>query len=166
MRGSAARGRGVPGQGVVEFAFVSIVLMLLVFGMIDLGRAVFTRQMLTNAVREAARNGIVATRSTTTIPDASTCTSGTYCASMVAAAASRSPSLGLTSANFTSGGTLTISCDTWTTGSSTGNITGCQTANPGDRLTVCATYQFGFTAARLLGLTTIPMNECAVVSLQ
>lgn len=170
MSGGATRGRGLPGQGVVEFAFVSIVLMLLVFGMIDLGRAVFTRQMLTNAVREAARNGMVAWQ-TQSAPDTTTCTSGTLCASMVAAAASRSPTLGLTSANFTSGGSLSIGCNPWTV-SGAGSITTCQptpaspASSSGDRLTVCATYQFSFTAARLLGLTTIPMKECTAVSLQ
>jgi len=45
------------GQSVVEFALVSLLLMTMVAGVIDLGRGVYTRTTLTNAVREASRYG-------------------------------------------------------------------------------------------------------------
>ena len=43
------------GQALVEFAFVFPVITLLTFGFIDVGRAVFTYNTLTNAARQAAR---------------------------------------------------------------------------------------------------------------
>lgn len=51
------RGRRQPhaGQALVEFAFIFPLIALLVFGFIDVGRAVFTANTLTNAAREAAR---------------------------------------------------------------------------------------------------------------
>jgi len=44
-----------PGQALVEFAFVFPIIALLVFGFIDVGRAVLTANTLTNAARQAAR---------------------------------------------------------------------------------------------------------------
>jgi Flp pilus assembly protein TadG len=48
------RGRA-RGQALVEFAFVFPIIVLLAFGFIDVGRAVFGYNTLTNAAREAAR---------------------------------------------------------------------------------------------------------------
>jgi Flp pilus assembly protein TadG len=159
-----------PGQSVVEFAIVSLVLMMFIFGTVDLGRGVLQRQMLTNAVREAARYGSVVNRSTLTFPStaATDCTAGSYCASVVAAAAKRSPSLNLTATNFASSGTITMKCDVWSTTASTANdVTTCQLpTGKGSRLTICANYQFTLTAPRLIGLGAIPMRECATVTLQ
>lgn len=44
------------GQATVEFAIVSIFLLLTVFGTIDFGRAIFLKSELEAAVREAARD--------------------------------------------------------------------------------------------------------------
>lgn len=49
------RGVGERGQATVEFAIVSIFLLLTVLGAIDFGRAIFLQSELENAVREAAR---------------------------------------------------------------------------------------------------------------
>src|SRR5665811_966119 len=43
------------GQGLVEFALVFPIIALLAFGFIDIGRAVFSYNTLTNAARQAAR---------------------------------------------------------------------------------------------------------------
>jgi hypothetical protein len=43
------------GQALVEFAFVFPIICLLVFGFIDVGRAVLSANTLTNAARQAAR---------------------------------------------------------------------------------------------------------------
>lgn len=43
------------GQALVEFAFVFPVIVLLAFGFIDVGRAVFSFNTLTNAARQGAR---------------------------------------------------------------------------------------------------------------
>lgn len=47
------------GQGLVEFALVLPILLLLIFAVFDLGRAVVLYTGLTNAAREGARLAIV-----------------------------------------------------------------------------------------------------------
>lgn len=47
------------GQSLVEFAFVFPIIMLLAFGFLDVGRAVFEWNTLTNAARSAARVAVV-----------------------------------------------------------------------------------------------------------
>ena len=47
------------GQALVEFALVFPVFLLLLFGLIDIGRAVFAYNEITNAAREGARLAIV-----------------------------------------------------------------------------------------------------------
>jgi len=51
-----SRGRG---QGLVEFALVFPVFVLLVFALFDVGRAVFSYNEITNAAREGARIAMV-----------------------------------------------------------------------------------------------------------
>jgi Flp pilus assembly protein TadG len=45
------------GQSMVEFALSSVVLLLLVGGLVDIGRAIFISEALSNAAREGARHG-------------------------------------------------------------------------------------------------------------
>jgi len=47
------------GQGMVEFALVLPVMVLLMIGLIDIGRAVFGYNTIANASRESARVAIV-----------------------------------------------------------------------------------------------------------
>jgi Flp pilus assembly protein TadG len=49
------------GQAIVEFALTLPVLVLCVFGTLDLGRAVYAQFTLANAVREGARQAIIET---------------------------------------------------------------------------------------------------------
>jgi hypothetical protein len=44
------------GQGLVEFALVVPLFLVLLFGMIEFGRAWMTKNILTGAAREAVRN--------------------------------------------------------------------------------------------------------------
>jgi Flp pilus assembly protein TadG len=53
------RRRRTRGQALVEFALVFPIFILVVMFMADFGRAVFSYNSITNAVREAARLGIV-----------------------------------------------------------------------------------------------------------
>jgi hypothetical protein len=53
---SARHGRG---QGLVEFALVIPIFLLILFALFDLGSAVFSYNSLTNAAREGARMAIV-----------------------------------------------------------------------------------------------------------
>ena len=51
---------GQRGSTAIEFALVLPVIAALLFVMIDFGRLLYTKEVLNNAVREAARTGIVA----------------------------------------------------------------------------------------------------------
>ena len=51
--------RGQAGQALTEFAFVLPVFILVMVGLFDLGRAVFSYNTITNAAREGARLAIV-----------------------------------------------------------------------------------------------------------
>ena len=59
---SALRRRRDGGQALVEFALVIPVFLLLLFGVIDFGRYVYTANGLSQAAREAARTGSVSMR--------------------------------------------------------------------------------------------------------
>lgn len=50
---------GDRGQGLVEFALIIPIFLLVVLGLFDLGRAVFYSSTLSNSAREAVRLGIV-----------------------------------------------------------------------------------------------------------
>jgi Flp pilus assembly protein TadG len=45
------------GQSMVEFAVSSVVLLLLVGGLVDIGRSIYVSEALSNAAREGARHG-------------------------------------------------------------------------------------------------------------
>jgi Flp pilus assembly protein TadG len=45
------------GQAIVEFAIVSVAFFMVVFGTVDLGRAIYMYSQLHNAVQEGARYG-------------------------------------------------------------------------------------------------------------
>jgi len=49
--------RGERGANLAEFALVAPLLIFLVFGIVDLGRAFYGYVVITNAVREGARYG-------------------------------------------------------------------------------------------------------------
>ena len=49
------RGKGNSGQGLVEFALIAPLFLILLFGMVEFGRAWMTKNILTGAAREAVR---------------------------------------------------------------------------------------------------------------
>jgi Flp pilus assembly protein TadG len=49
-----SRSRDRSGQALVEFMFVAVILLVMLFGMIDFCRAISTRQVLINLSREGA----------------------------------------------------------------------------------------------------------------
>ena len=58
LNSSGLRGaNGQLGQSMVEFALSSVVLLLLVGGLVDIGRAVNTTEVLSSAAREGVRHG-------------------------------------------------------------------------------------------------------------
>src|SRR5690348_2938556 len=101
--------RSSSGQGLVEFALILPVLVLIFMGIVDFGRAIYAYNAVSNAAREGARTGIVDQRMT----------SGTYNAAIEAA--NQATALGLTASDptqvlvtfpNTSGtcGTVTVGC--------------------------------------------------------
>jgi hypothetical protein len=71
--GTRSRGRGQHGQGLVEFALVLPVFALALFGLLDVGRLVYTNSALSQAAREGAR--LAATEAAWV---GSSCGTGTY----------------------------------------------------------------------------------------
>lgn len=61
----SSRRRRQRSQALIEFALVSPLLLLLIFGTLDIGRAVFYYDTLNHAAREGAR---VAVRASTSLP--------------------------------------------------------------------------------------------------
>jgi len=49
----------IRGQGLVEFALILPIFLLLLFGMVEFGRAWMTKNILTGAAREAVRRAAV-----------------------------------------------------------------------------------------------------------
>ncbi|HKN53530.1 MAG TPA: TadE/TadG family type IV pilus assembly protein [Amycolatopsis sp.] len=49
--------KGQRGQSLVEFAVSSVVLLLLVGGVVDIGRSIYVSEALSNSAREGARHG-------------------------------------------------------------------------------------------------------------
>jgi Flp pilus assembly protein TadG len=47
--------KGTKGQGIVEFALIIMLLLIIAFGVFDLGRAFYAIITITNASREGAR---------------------------------------------------------------------------------------------------------------
>jgi Flp pilus assembly protein TadG len=66
---TAARHKGQESQALIEFALISPVLLLLVFGIIDIGRAVFYYDTINHAAREGARTAISASSTLPTNAD-------------------------------------------------------------------------------------------------
>jgi hypothetical protein len=62
---SPSRRKRQESQALIEFALISPVLLLLVFGIIDIGRAVFYYDTLNHAAREGARTAV---RASSTMP--------------------------------------------------------------------------------------------------
>ena len=61
MRNPFERGsRGTSGQTLVEFALLSPVFLLLIFGLLEGGRLVYAYNSVNHAAQEAARLGVVA----------------------------------------------------------------------------------------------------------
>ena len=60
------------GTAAVEFAVVAPVVILLVFGAIEFGRAMFLQHVAVNTARAACRQGILATSSNATITSTAT----------------------------------------------------------------------------------------------
>jgi Flp pilus assembly protein TadG len=104
------------GAAAIEFALVLPILLLLVFGIIEFGFALYNKEVITNASREGARYGIIAgdPRPTTA-----------QIQSVVTTYLSKMPLVG------------------WNASKATVSVTGAQGASGSD-LTVTINYQYSF----------------------
>lgn len=103
------------GQAMVEFALVLPLFLLVIFAVLDLGRAIYDYSTITNAAREAARFGIIAPSPT---------------ASVQAKVQQFAGPLGIATAD------ITVSCLT----ADGTNL--CANAQAGDEITVAVTYPY------------------------
>ena len=73
-RRAPRRGRGDSGAALVEFAFISVLLFTLVFGIIGFGMLLSFKQDMTRAAAEGARAGAVAFPSSEAVAEATAAT--------------------------------------------------------------------------------------------
>lgn len=108
------------GQGLVEFALVFPIIVLLIFAVVDIGRAVYAYNTITNAARQGAR--VAAVNQVDTTPPPTVCRedmpvedpsnpdwSARACAAAAGIALGISPSAVSVTYTVPSGGTMTCS---------------------------------------------------------
>jgi hypothetical protein len=76
--GHVRHGSRSRGQGLVEFALVLPIFMVILIGMVDLGRAIWANNSVANAAREAARFAAVHGGSCKDLVSTA-CSSSSYC---------------------------------------------------------------------------------------
>ncbi len=129
------------GQAMVELALTLPLLLLILFGVVDLGRLFFAYTSITNASREGARVG-------TTNPTNANNAIKTRVEQEVAS------SLSLTDAN------ITIDCAAYSdTPPYTYSTTYCSSAAVGDRIRVTVNYNYQFLSLYLFGLQNLLLSN-------
>ncbi len=88
--------QGERSQALIEFALVSPVLLLLLFGIIDIGRAIFYYDTINHAAREGARVAVRASNQLPTNADVLAAVSGQMLGAPVAAPCPQGPISGAT----------------------------------------------------------------------
>ena len=158
---------GRSGQSLVELALLLPLLALIMVGTLDLGRAFFAHQRLTNAVREGALFGI---RYPAQLAASSTAGSAdpynvVYQVRQEGASADGSPDANLAVAVApNSGSDVRCYAGRSTTLLATGAFPGdCAKAKTGDTLQVSATYAFRPLTAQLAGNIGSPLRLRATV---
>lgn len=115
------------GAAAVEFALVVPVLIVMIFGMVDMGMAINAQAIVSNAAREGARaasfNGANVTATTTVVTSATKYLIGT------------AP-------------TTTITCQAI----GTATTIACSSASPGDSVVVQVNYTYKWLTPGVLGL--------------
>ncbi|MCX6023220.1 MAG: pilus assembly protein [Chloroflexi bacterium] len=112
--------RSHQGQALVEFALVSVMMMIIIMGTVDLGRAMRVQIALSNAAREGARANTDRQ-----------CTTNTHVNSPQQRAIAGAPELSLTTSNVTV-----------TYQNSAGTTIGSLVTVPGDRTVVTVSQTF------------------------
>ena len=63
QQASVRQARYETGQAMVEFAFTALIFFTIIFGVIDLGRAIFEYNLLASSAREGARVAVISSYS-------------------------------------------------------------------------------------------------------
>ena len=129
------------GANLVEFAFVTPLLLILVFGIADVSLALFDKAVITNASREGARAGMVFRVPRLDDTEIGTVVSN-YCSSYLVSFGNSTPT-------------------TIVSRSGTGQ-------NSGDRLTVTVSYRYDYVVlSRLIpGLTSMILVATTVMRME
>ncbi len=59
MKAQRLRSKNQEGAGLVEFAILAPLLVILLFGLLEFGLSLYAKEVLTNASREGARYGVI-----------------------------------------------------------------------------------------------------------
>lgn len=137
MNATSSRRKRSRGQAMVEFALVAPVLFLMLFGVIEGGRLVWTNHEVVNGTREGARLAMVA---------------GATNGPAVTEADIRNRVLSST-AGLPDNGDLTVV---------TTNLGGA----PGEKVVVTTAYQYRPIIGMIFGMGTISLNSRSEVTIQ
>lgn len=149
-RSVSAHKRSVHAQSLVEFALLVPLLMLILLGAIDLGRAFSAYVAITNAAREGARYGSAHFRDG----------SGNLNAAAMANRAIQEASLNgivITSSD------VQVVCAPF--GGSSYSAAYCASATMGDQLRVTVTHSFQFFTLYLFNIPNVMLNNSAVMAI-
>ncbi len=132
------------GQSLVEFALMFPLLLMIIVGVFDIGRAYYAYVTITNAAREGARGGAGDPTNTSAI---------------LAAAEREANSTGVAITDSM----ITIGCATFSA-SPAYDPSKCGSLSSGDLLRVQINYPFAPITGQVLGLNSIPMRGAAVMA--
>ncbi len=139
------------GQSIVEFALLIPVLLLMLLGAVDLGRAYAEYVAITNAAREGARYGA------SHFKDAA----GNLNTAGIANRAVQEAALG--GLVIDPSADVQIDCSPY--GTNTYSAANCAAVVEGDELRVTITHNFQFLTLYLFRLPSVPMSNLAIMSI-
>jgi Flp pilus assembly protein TadG len=127
------------GASAIEFALILPLLVLVLFGSVELSLLLYNKQVITNASREGARAGIVARSPRLTADDIADI-AGTYCGSNLVTFGTSANPLSISVAG--AGGAF------------------------GQDLSVTVTYDYDFLVLSNIGLGSIPLTSETVMKME
>jgi Flp pilus assembly protein TadG len=143
------------GQSLVELALTLPLLLVILFGTIDLGRLFFAYVTITNASREGARYGM--TNLDTAVQKAQQDTNPTQKLQTMFQENTLTAS-----PNVLNASTVTTECAPYNL-SQTYSSAYCPLAQKGDRIRVTVTYNFQFVTLYLFGISNMTISSYTVM---
>ncbi len=147
------------GQSLTEFALMAPLLVLVLLGAVDLGRAYFAYVSITNAAREGARYGIdnpvsFGAGASCTDPNLASSTIRYHVCQEINGSA-------VTVANPNTD--IVIECSAFSPESY--SAANCSTVASGGRIRVTVYYTFNFETTQIIGLGSMRMHNYATMSI-